>query len=359
VKSEFIHHRDTENTEKAQRISLCSLCLCGESFSALALTLVLATHVFAQSVAYTPRGVLIAHDNVIELAGRWKTEGVSAPGAIAVSETRAAVLDTIHDRVAIVDLMNGRTTFARTEASPVAAAFAGNDLLVVDRDARVIEKIGGGTIPLGRDPEFLSVAGNRAYVYSRVDGTLQEISIEPFALRRTLAIPPFASAMQCDSRSAYLVYPRDGKVRVVDLATFQPASDIRIGAVPTDIAFTGAATALSAPRLAIADPSAKRVWLIEGRQSTLQAFGRGFLRGIFGLGLFGGKESQFATGVDRVVSRGSQWLAFDSSSGTLYKVTQKGTTILARGLAPHAFTLTPEGVAYWQSGTLVAQKLSR
>jgi hypothetical protein len=318
-----------------------------------------ARALFAQSVSSTAHGVLVAHDNVIELAGKWRSEGVSAPGVIVVSETRAAVLDPIHDRVAIVDLESGRATFARTQSSPVAAAFAGDDLLVVDRDAHVIEKIGVGSIPLAADPEFISVAGNRAYVYSRIDGALQEIAIDPFALVRTLRIAPFASAMQCDARNAYLVYPRDGRVRVVDLVTMKPAGEFRIGAVPTDIAFAGDPTALTASRLAIADPSAKRVWLIEGRQSTLQAFARGFFRGILGIGAFGGNDSQFPTGVDRVIARGSRWLAFDSSTGTLYSVTNKETTVIAKGLAPHAFALTPDGVAFWQSGTLVAQKLGR
>ena len=329
----------------------------------VAVILVFSTHLSAQSVASTPRGILVAHDNVIELIDRgrtvWKSEGVTTPGAIAVSETRGAVLDTIHDHVAIVELASGRTTFVRTKASPVAAAFAGGELLVVDRDARVVEKVGGGSVPLSSDPEFISVVGDRAYVYSRVDGALQEIGIEPFALRRQINIAPFASAMVCDGRSAYLVYPNEGKVRIVDLAAFKAASELSIGDVPTDIAFAGEPTALTARRLVIADPSAKRVWLVEGRQSPLQSFARGFLRGILGIGLFGGKESQFPTGVDRVVASGARWLAFDSSTGTLYSVTPKASVVIARGLSSHGFALTPSGVAFWRSGTLVAQELSR
>lgn len=318
----------------------------------------LAIALFAQTVASTPRGVIVAHDNVIELRGKWKTEGVSTPGVIATSDTRAAVLDPIHNRVAIVDLVDGRTTFASTRETPVAAAFAGNDLLIVDRDAHVIEKA-GASIQLAADPEFLAVVNNRAYVYSRIDGALQEIGIEPFALLRTVAVKPFASAMQCDAHNAYLVYPREGKVGVVDLTKMQEAGELRVGSVPTDVAIAGDPTALTASRLAIADPSAKRVWLVEGRQSSMQAFTRGFLRGILGLGLFGGRDSQFPTGVDRVIALGSRWLAFDSSTGTLYSVTKDEATVLARGLAPHSFALTPEGVAYWQNGTLVAQKLPR
>ena len=153
--------------------------------------LILSAPLFAQSVVSTPRGVLIAHDGLIELHGKWKTEGVSAPGVIAISDTRAAVLDEIHDRVAIVNLANGTTMFANTRSTPVAAAFANNDLLVLDRDAHVLEKIGGGSVQLAGDPELLSVKNDRAYVYSRIDGVLQEIGLQPFALLRTIRIPPF------------------------------------------------------------------------------------------------------------------------------------------------------------------------
>jgi hypothetical protein len=325
------------------------------------LTLALSLPLFAQSVASTSCGVLVAHDNVIELHGKWKTEGVSAPGAIAVSDTRAAVVDPIHDRVAIVNLVNGRTNFATTLSTPIAAAFAGNDLLVVDRDASVIEKIGRGKIPLARDPEFLAVVGNhggnRAYVYSRVDGALQEIGVEPFVLLRTIRVDPFASAMQCDTRTAYLTYPREGRIKIVDLEKMEAQGEITIGELPIDVAISGGPTALTASRLAVADPVAKRVWLVEGRQSRAQAFARGFIRGMLGLGVFGRNDKQFPTGVDRVVARGSHWLAFDSSTGTLYDVTKRETIVLARGLAPHAFALTPEGVVWWQNGTLVAQKV--
>jgi hypothetical protein len=340
-----------------------ALVLCGAGAShgsaAIIFTLLFCAPLFAQTVASTPRGVIVAHDGIIELPGKWKSEGVSVPGAIATSDTRAAVLSEIHDRVAIVDLETGLATLKRTQATPVAAAFAGNDLLVVDRDAHVIEKIGGRSIELARDPEFLSVTNNRAYVYSRIDGALQELGIEPFALLRTIQIAPFASAMQCDARNAYLVYPREARVRIVDLVTMQPAGELHVGSVPVDIAIAGDPTALTATRLAIADPSAKRVWLVEGAQSTADAFARGFLRGILGLGLFGRNDAQFPTGVDRVVALGTRYLAFDSSTGTLYSVTKSETTVLARGLGPHAFALTPAGVAYWQNGTLVAEKLTQ
>ena len=107
---------------------------------------------------------------------------------------------------------------------------------------------------------------------------------------------------------------------------------------------------MTAPLLAVADPSAKRVWLIEGTQSTTQALARGFLRGLLGLGLYGARSSQFPTGVDRVIVSGKTWLAYDTSSNTLYRFTKNESRIVARGVAPQAFAVTSSGVAYWADG---------
>ncbi len=77
---------------------------------------------------------------------------------------------------------------------------------------------------------------------------------------------------------------------------------------------------------------------------------RGFLRGFLGLGLFGARSSQFPTGVDRVLISGKTWVAYDTSSGTLYRFTKTTSQAIAKGIATHAFAITPEGVAYWQNG---------
>ena len=136
-----------------------------------------------------------------------------------------------------------------------------------------------------------------------------------------------------------------------------PAGKIEVGAVPIDLAFAGASTALTARTLAVADPSAKRVWMIEGVQSFTQAVVRGFLRGLLGLGLFGGRQSQFPTGVDRVIIRGARWYAYDSSTGTLYRFTKSKSSVLAKGLGSTAFSVGPGGVFAWDDAVRRLQRI--
>jgi hypothetical protein len=85
-----------------------------------------------------------------------------------------------------------------------------------------------------------------------------------------------------------------------------------------------------------------------------EAVARGALRGLLGLGLFGSGASQFPTGVDRVAIRGKVWVAYDSSSGTLYRFTSRTSSVVARNVPPRGFALTADGIAWW-NGTSVAQ----
>jgi len=301
----------------------------------------------------TVSGVVVAHDNELQLidVGRalsppgraespshvlWTTDGVAHPTKIAVSADRVAALDPIANEIRLVDLADGRGRTIRTGETPVDAFFAGRDLYVLDRDARLVERVGGGAIATGADPEFLRASNGRLYVYSRVDGLLQEIELTPFRETRRTTVAPFASAMDVDNRAAYLVYPRAGKVRTILLSTLKQEGEEAIGAVPVDLSVDGRT-------VVIADPSAKRVWIIEGSQSVGQSFVRGFLRGFLGLGLFTPRNSQFPTGVDRVAARGGEWIAYDSSSGTLYG--RNG--VLAKDIAPHAFAFTADGIVWW------------
>jgi len=140
-----------------------------------------------------------------------------------------------------------------------------------------------------------------------------------------------------------VTYPRAGKLVIVDLAKMKPYGEQKVGAVPVSVAVV-------ARKLAIADPSAKRVWMIEGAQTFGQAVARGFLRGLIGLGLNRNRTSQFPSGVDRVLARGSSWIAYDSSTGTIYR----GGKPIAQAIGPRAFALTGEKVVWWDD---VAQTL--
>ncbi len=312
-----------------------------------------ATPAFARQVlAPTARGVVVAHDGRIQLPGRWTADGVANATAIAVGNDRVAVLDALRNEVVIVELANGKSTRVQTAETPIEAAFVGRELYVLARDARVLQRIGGAQIPLSADPSFLRESNGRLYVYSRASGALAEISGD--RITRRLGIAPFASDFEIGGRTGYLVYPRDARIRTIDLAAMKASGEVHVGAVPVDLAFAGGGTAITARVLAVADPSAKRVWLTEGTQSTAQAIARGFLRGFLGLGLFGKRSSQFPTGVDRVIVRDKVWVAYDSSSGTLYRFTKRTSSIVARNVAPQAYTVTADGVAWW-NGTSVAR----
>jgi hypothetical protein len=226
-----------------------------------------------------------------------------------------------------------------------------DELYVLARDARVLQH-GATRIPLAADPTFLRQTNGRLYVYSRTAGVLEEIENDRVA--RRISVSPFAADLEISGTTAYLTCPRDARVHMIDLTTMKPAGEIAVGAVPVDLAFAGGGTAITARVLAIADPSAKRVWLQEGAQSMTQAIARGALRGLLGLGLFGSRASQFPTGVDRVVARGNFWVAYDSSSGTLYRFDRRSSSIVAKNVPPRGFALTANGIAWW-NGTSVAE----
>ncbi|HYC90709.1 MAG TPA: hypothetical protein VEO54_15945 [Thermoanaerobaculia bacterium] len=301
----------------------------------MAAALHMALPCFAQVLTDTPKGIVTAHDHRIELAGRWNVEGVQHATAIAASDERVVVLDALNNEAVIVTLASGAAQRIQTKETPTAASFVGKELYLLARDAGILHRVGG---------EDTSVAADLLkgeYLYSRATGTLQKIGGKPMQL------PPFASDLEVDGDTVYLTYPREALVRSVrngEIAT------VRVGAVPVDLAIAG-------NRLAVADPSSKRVWVTEARQSVAEALARGFLRGF--LGLSGGRrDAALPTGVDRVETRGRVWIAYDSSSGTLYHVTPRQSTLLARNVPPHAFALTENGVAWW-NGTSVAQKSLR
>lgn len=314
----------------------------------LLLIALLACPALAQVLTDTPHGVIVAHDGRLTWGGR-SIAGVEHATFITADGDRAVVLDALNNQAVIVNLTSGAAQRLRTAETPIDAIFARRELYILARDARVLQRAGGEDIALDADPSHLAQSNGRVFVYSRTAGVLREIGGAKYE------VPPFASDFEVSGETFFLTYPREGKVRVLRNGRVE---ELAVGAVPTDIAFAGGGTALTARILAVADPSAKRVWLAESTQSMTEAVARGFLRGLLGLGLFGQGASQFPTGVDRVETRGKHWIAYDSSSRTLYHFTRKQSAVVARNVAPGAWTLTANGVAWW-NGTSVAQKSLR
>jgi hypothetical protein len=205
-----------------------------------------ATAASAQPIAATARGIVIAHDNVIELFDRggrnsiWKTDGLPTPQTIATSNERIAVLDPLANEARIVELATGRATAVRTGETPIAGAFMGATLYLLERDARALERIGAdgtrASVSTGADPAFLREANGRLYVYARGEGLVQEIGTVPFALRRSVRVTPFASDFEIDAKNAYVVDPQTAKIGIVNLATMQTAGSIDVGAVAVSLA---------------------------------------------------------------------------------------------------------------------------
>ena len=320
-----------------------------------------AAPISAQSIASTANGIVIAHDNVIELQGGWSVAGVKNPGRIIVGNSRVAVLDPIANELRVVDLESGRAQHFATGETPIDGLFIGRDFFIIERNARTLERCGAdgttASIDTAADPAFIREANGLIYVYARVAGMLHEIDPRTMKITRETRVAPFATDMELDDGNAYLVDARTAKMHVVDLATLKAQEDIEVGVVPVDMAFVKGPTPISARTLAVADPSAKRVWVVEGVQSLTQAVTRGFLRGLLGAGLFSRGASQFPTGVDRVFIRGSRWIAYDSASGTLYSFTKTKSTPIAKDVGPNAFALTAGGVVWWDNAVRRLQKL--
>ena len=98
---------------------------------------------------------------------------------------------------------------------------------------------GEASIKTGASPQFVRVANGKLYVYSVVDGLLQEITPSPFAVARELHLPPFASDLETDPTAAYVTYPKEGVIHVVELATMTDLGKVRVGGTPVDVAFIG------------------------------------------------------------------------------------------------------------------------
>jgi len=271
------------------------------------------------------------------------------PSQLIAGNDRVAVIDGLHNDVRVIQLASRHETVMRVNETPVDGVFVNDTLYILERDARALERIGAdgtrASLTLAADPAFLRIANRKLYAYSRLEGIVQEIDLARFTITRSVRIAPFASDFETDGRTGYLVRPRDAKISTFSIATMKPTRDIKVGAVPTDLAISG-------HTLAIADPSAKKLWVVEGNQSMTQAIARGFIRGLLGLGLYSNRTSQFPTGIDRVVVRGSTWLAYDSSSGTLYRVSKSKSSVLAKDIPPQGFAITSDAILVLQNGAV-------
>lgn len=325
-----------------------------------ALLLALAVPAAGGVVAATPRGVIVAHDGVVELFDREGRRLFSAPGveqatAIVVGNDKVAVLDAWANRARLVELSDGSGRTIVTGETPVGGVFAGDDLYVLERDARAVTRVDAGgrraAVEVGADPAFIGQANGRIYVYSRLEGLLQEI--EPGrGIVRSAAVGPFAADLAIHRETAYLVLPRDARLVSVDLQKLEVRRSVQAGGAPAAVAVVRAGGALSAPQIAVADPAAKRVWITEGAQSFGAAFGRGFLRGLLGAGVFRGRSEEFPTGVDRVVSANGVTVAFDSATGTLYRVGRRQSVIIGEDLEPQSFAVAGGRIAIWSNNSL-------
>ena len=313
------------------------------------LALLFAPMLEAQVVVATSRGIVVAdagsvtlHDETLRKI--WSTRGPANPWFAVAGERSIAVLDAWTNEVRTYELSSGRTQALPAGETPVAAAWVGDDLFVLARDARTLQRMrDGATVPLDPDPAFLRAAGGKLYAYSRLSGVLQEIDAASMRITRRATAGSFASDFEMTAKAAYFAFPHEAKIRTIALETFQAGPVLDAGAVPTDLAIAGNASALSATRIAVADPSAKRIWTIEGTQSTASAFSRGFLRGLLGLGLYRPQSREFPTGVDRVVTAR---VAYDSSSRTLF------TPKPLSGIGPMAFAVVGNRVAVVKDGVL-------
>jgi hypothetical protein len=307
--------------------------------------------------------ILVAHDSRIEafdgrLKRLWSIDGLPHPGSIVVSSDggMAAVIDPLSDRAILFAVSSGQSTALATGPTPVAGIFIGRDLYLLERDAAQVERIGAdgarNRIDLAPDPAFVRRSDRFLYVYSRTGGKLQEIDSSSDRIVRLVDAGIAASDLEIDGAYAYLVYPKRGKIELIDLHTMRPAGGIDVGTVPTDMALTSAGTPITAARFAVADPAAKTAWQIEGVESTTRAVARGFLRGLIGLGLHSAHHDEYPTGIDRLAAVGTTLLAYDSSSRTLYALVKKRPAMIATGLGPASFAITGAGVVTWENGGL-------
>jgi hypothetical protein len=310
-------------------------------------------HIPEQKLILVARGDLRRIDAFDDRNGLnvWNAPGVAVPRLQASSGQLAAFGDPLENRVVIVTTSNRTSrTFAVPE-TPAAMLFAGDALYVLSRDGNALTRISGTesrSIQTSPDPTHLASNGQRLFVYSAITGTIDEYSLGELETgRKTGRVPAFGSDFAVDARRGYLVYPRSGKMFTVSLATLQKDEEFDVGAVPVDLDLESDPNLISAGVVAVADPSSKRIWRVERTQSNAEAVGRGFIRGLLGLGLYSPRSAEFPTGVDRVWKSGEKRLAYDSSTGKLYQLTSGKSRLLTTVAWWGASAIAGEFLVLW------------
>jgi hypothetical protein len=276
--------------------------------------------------------------------------------ATGAGSGRAVVLDPTSDRVLVVDTADGRSWRHQMEGTPVEAVVSRDGVYVLARDsgrlARIVDETITSVAGSGSDATFLRLSSGHLYVYRRTAGALDRYRPD-LSPAGTLAVPPFASAMQLDGDRAWLVYPQRGTIVSVMLPGMTLEGEVRVGGAPVDLAIAARADALTATRLLIADPSMRVVWTTEGLQSMGRAIGRGFLRGLLGLGLYRDRALEVPSPVDRVFVAGNSRFGLDSVSGTLYRLEQRRAVPVAHEVCTTCLTRAGDALLLWNDSGLM------
>ena len=288
----------------------------------------------------------------------WSGSGPMHPlfGAVSPDGVRAGILDPISNRVAIVT-SQGTTQEVRVPESPVAAMFGEGGLFVLSRDGAALSRIENDgalrSVPTALDPSHLFIEGNEVFVYGRTAGRIEKF--DGTTLNRTAFVDATlgGSDFTGDGRDLWIASSREGMLFPFSQETLRAREPVSGGAVPVDIHVLRIEGRATASRLAVADPSSRRIWEVEGGESEAAALGRGFVRGLLGLGLYRPGSSEFPGGVDRIFNAAGDFWAFDSGSGTLYLVRDRGRSrALARGLEWGTFAVTEQALWVWDGVTL-------
>lgn len=295
--------------------------------------------------------IVVAHDSRIEGFDRtgeerlWSAEGLDNPSAIVISQDgkRAAILDGFDDRVAVVTLADGAVELYDILGTPVAAAFFGRDVWIVLRDHSKVVRItpeGKETeVSVALDPAFLAVSDKFVYVYSRAEGWLQEIDPKLAQVSWRLLIGVAGSDLEIRLPTtdapvagavAFVCRPVSGQIMAIDLVK-KESRELHAGVAPIDLMFVPFGAMLSH------DPSASVV-ADPGLQALLlsQDPGRG-------------KVFSQPMVPDRLMITRAGIFAFDSSSGSVYRVEGRTTTKIASGLTATSFVPTDEALFTWDA----------